>query len=399
MKHSMTSARISCSVLVLAWLGGALGCSSATEPTTPTAATGPDVNELFTPGPHAVGFVELEMTYTAPASTDDRTLPVKVWYPAVDGGEGPAQYAVAGIVSLPATGALAAPAIADGGPFPVALYSHGFGGEGLIAYPYGEMFASHGWVVVAPNHTGNTALDGLNMTTDSTARIALNRPHDIGALLDWLASGSAAAPLDGQTVTDRVFMFGHSFGAYTTLAAAGADLDIVKLAAGCTSDCADWADNPIKQAYSEGFGDDRIVAIAPQAPAFIPNFADGELAALGQPTMLMSGRMDITTTHSEQAEPAWAGLDNPADLWVQLPLGGHLSFITVCDDLEPAILDVFQPQAADDGCGPAFTPVSETIPALGAYLLGFARAHLLGETQWLEPLGTALDPAFEVSTH
>jgi hypothetical protein len=55
MKHSMTSARISCSVLVLAWLGGALGCSSATEPTTPTAATGPDVNELFTPGPHAVG--------------------------------------------------------------------------------------------------------------------------------------------------------------------------------------------------------------------------------------------------------------------------------------------------------------------------------------------------------
>ena len=115
--------------------------------------------------------------------------------------------------------------------------------------------------------------------------------------------------------------------------------------------------------------------------------------------MLQSGRRDITTTDAAQAQPAWAGLDHPDDIWVELPNGGHLSFISVCDDIGPNFLDQFQPNNQEDGCGDDFVPVSQAVPALAAYLLGFARLHVLGEEVWRTILGgDPLDPAVVVTT-
>jgi len=377
----------------------AIGCGGDDGKPEPEPEPAPTAEDLFSRGDYEVGFRETELTYDPVGEDDTRSLAVRVWYPAAPDGEEPAVYSVAGIVSLPTSGALVEPAPAEGGPFPLAVYSHGSGGEGLLAYPYAELFASHGWVVVAPNHTGNTALDGFTGMFDPFASIASNRPADITALIDWVASDLSADVAGLAARTDEVFLFGHSFGGYTTFADGGVDLDVSSLEEGCTEpDCSIYAE-PEVSAHLADLGDPRIVAIAPQAPALVPNFADGELAALEIPTMLQSGRRDMTTTNATQSKPAWAGLDHPDDMWVELPDGGHLSFISACDDIAQGFLDQFQPNNQDDGCGPDFTPVSQTVPALAAYLLGFARLHVLSEEAWRPILtGEPLDPAVVVTT-
>ena len=362
-------------------LSSVAGCSSTTDSGTPANA-----DELFEQGPYEVGYREIAITYSDAASMEPRELVLRVWYPAQsDSGAGPARYAVAGIIDLPSPFALDAPPVTDEGNLPLTVHSHGNGGEGLLAYPYGELMASHGWIFVAPNHTGNTAFDPLLEMADPFTLVGLNRPIDIGAVIDEFESGLVDDELAGKANTSRVFLFGHSFGGYTSFAGGGADVDFDALEADCdgvTSESCDvLADPNVEAAYRAGFGDPRVVAIAPQAPALV-SIADGELAALGVPTMLMSGRLDQTTTHEENAEPAWAGLDHPDDLWVEMPLGAHYSFVTICDDLTPAVLDFFRPNAGEDGCGDAFIPTTEAIPVLAAYVLAFARRHVLNETEW-----------------
>lgn len=358
--------------------------------------------ELFAKGPYAVGYQKIDVVYQPVGGGEARTLPVHVWYPARDGGEAPATYSVGGIVTLPARGALAAPALAEGRPFPLAVYSHGSGGDGLIGYPYGEHFASQGWVVAAPSHVGNTAVDDAGGTAASIVRIALDRPHDVSAVIDFFDGSASTNELATSARADRVFLFGHSFGGYTTLTSAGVDLDVEKMRSACAAlgACEALEAPGVIESFQAGFGDPRVAVAAAQAPALVSLYAQGQLGALTVPTMLMSGRLDKTTTDAENAGPAWAGLDDPGDLRVELPSGGHFSFVTICDDLDPGLLQAIQPGIAEDGCGPAFTPVAEAVPALSAYLLGFARWHLLGEDEWAPVLrGAPLDPAFVVSTH
>ncbi|HEU4405862.1 MAG TPA: hypothetical protein VFS43_11400 [Polyangiaceae bacterium] len=365
------------------------------------AGVGVKADELFARGAYAVGYRQLEVRYR-PGGGDERVLPLHVWYPARAGGEGPATYSVGGIVSLPSEGALAAPAIAEGGPFPLAVYSHGSGGDGLLGYPYAERFASHGWVVAAPSHVGNTALDDIAGAAAPLVRVALDRPRDVSAVIDAFATGLAGDALAGAARAERVFLFGHSFGGYTAFTGAGVDVDVEKLRGGCAAfgGC-DVLEAPgVAEGFAAGFGDARVAAAAAQAPALVGFYAEGGLGALGVPVLLMSGRLDRTIPEAENAGPAWAGLDDPGDLRVELPRGAHFSFVSICDDLDPAVLETVRPGTADDGCGPAFTPVAEAVPALTAYLLGFARWHLLGEDEWAPLLrGEPLHPSVVVSTH
>lgn len=363
------------------------------------------IAELAERGPYEVGHKQLELSYVPPGSLEERTLPILVWYPAIpDSGAPKATYAVGGLVQLPASsvGALDSPPVSPDGPFPVAVYSHGSGGEGLLAYPYAERFASHGWIMFSPGHVGNTALDMLNETGDSFVRIAVNRPHDISAILDEADGGFGGDELGTASDLSRVFMFGHSFGGYTTFSVGGATLNYDALLAACSSqdDCDYLMQPEVAAAFADGFGDARVDAIAPQAPALIASFAAGDLAGLPVATMLQSGKLDITTPDASEAEPAWAMLDDRKDVWVNLPFGAHYSFITICHDLDPELLALFQPDNVNDGCGPEFTPTTETVPILTTYLLAFARLEVLGEAQWSVILeGDTLHPEFDLFRH
>ena len=378
----------------------------ATETETETGEQGPDrdalIAELSAPGPYTVGFKELEISYMPPGMDEPRVLPVKLWYPGVEDPDAAlAKYSLAGLVQLPNTSTLENISVAEDGPFPVVVYSHGSGGAGILPYPFAERFASHGWVLISADHVGNTVSSALNGNGLGFIQMGVMRPLDIRALLDALEDGLEGDEVAAASNLDEVFLFGHSFGGYTTFASGGVLVDYDRLLQLCSGEeCTYLMDPAVEAAVTEGLFDPRIDALSPQAPALYSAFQDGAYGNIGIPTLLQSGRLDITTTHQSEAQPAWDALDAPDDVWLDLPAGGHYSFITICEDLDPALLALVQPSNADDGCGEQFTPVDELIPVLSTYMLGFAKRHVLGETDYeLIFEGESLHPEIDLRRH
>lgn len=356
-----------------------------------------DLNALLELGPEKVGHQKLTISYAAPGIAAPREIPVEVWYPAAESADEPTvNYRLGGIVQIPSETAMIA-AETKSGSYPVLVYSHGSGGEGMLAYPYAEHFASHGWVVVAPDHIGNTSNDAIQGTIMNVAQIALYRVTDITAVIDAMESGPTAVA--GIADTENVMLFGHSFGAYTTLAAGGSDVDIDGFIANCAvfgqASCDFVALPDVDAAFRNGFGDPRIDAIAPQAPAINQVMADDGLASISVPALLMSGRRDQTTTHALEATPAWNQLDGEDDRWVDFRQAGHLSFISVCYDVPEQVLSQFYTNYLVEGCGDDFLSAEDVVTFSNAYLFAFAHLHVLGDDSWADVLDGI--PQFEES--
>ena len=177
------------------WLGLlSAGChtSAAADQTTPKAPA-----YKAAAGPHKV----TNATYDWQDETRRRDVPVRIYYPET--GEG---------------------------PFPVIIFSHGLGGS-RDGYRYlGLHWASHGYVSVHLQHKGSDrdVLKGKlrlkKAMRDSIAdpRNAINRPLDVRFAIDQMEKMNGEdTPLKGRLDLRRVGMAGHSFGAWTTLAAAG----------------------------------------------------------------------------------------------------------------------------------------------------------------------------------
>src|SRR5262245_23650258 len=116
----------------------------------------------FSRGPSAVGVRTLELR---DATREDRPLPLEVWYPAVDAHRG--ADLVAGTQDhyevVPGFPAVPQHAVRDAEPrpgsYPLVMFSHGFGGHRRQSTFLCTHLASHGYVVAASDHTGNTLLD------------------------------------------------------------------------------------------------------------------------------------------------------------------------------------------------------------------------------------------------
>ena len=114
--------------------------------------------------------------------------------------------------------------------FPLVMFSHGNGGMRMQSVFWCEFVASHGYVVVSPDHTGNcaiTTVDGnlVPYDNDGRERAAEDRPKDISFLIDamdkWNKGGDSR--FIGKLDLEHVAVAGHSFGGYT--ATRCADLD------------------------------------------------------------------------------------------------------------------------------------------------------------------------------
>lgn len=134
---------------------------------------------------------------------------------------------------------------ADGGPYPVIVYSHGWGGFRQINQNQLEQLASSGYVVVAVDHTyGALATqfpDGRvipvkrdilppNGSPEFAARFAQLAgvyAQDLRFTLDALASGNQGsgplAALRGRLDLDRIGLLGHSTGGAAVFQACGLD--------------------------------------------------------------------------------------------------------------------------------------------------------------------------------
>lgn len=190
----------------------------------------------FPRGPHAVGVRSVD---TSDASRS-RDLPVEVWYPATSAyaGQDTTEDSMDHYDLLPGFPPAKQAAVRDAeiasGRFPVVVFSHGFGGHRRQSTFLCTHLASHGYIVAAMDHTGNTVIDMAQMTLQvmmgepmpDTEKMLSDlielRPGDASFVLDRLLAGDlgiAPSSIDPE----RVGMAGHSFGGWTTLRMAATD--------------------------------------------------------------------------------------------------------------------------------------------------------------------------------
>ncbi len=190
----------------------------------------------FCRGPHPVGVRTVELEDTARG----RTLPVEVWYPAdiAHAGEDLGKATRDTYVMIPGFPMAwqqarrdAAPAASSSGHFPLALFSHGFAGHRRQSTFLCTHLASHGWIVAATDHGGNTfkdlALAGAKAGAETWKASMAARPEEIRLLIDAAGDGRLGVATD----TARVAMTGHSFGGWTSLRVIAGEPRIAAVAA------------------------------------------------------------------------------------------------------------------------------------------------------------------------
>ncbi|UGY93280.1 alpha/beta hydrolase family protein [Streptomyces gobiensis] len=228
----------------------------------------PEPSGHFPVGTSVLEWTDPGRPETATAEPGDRrTVVVQLWYPAQQSPAGVerARYlgrtgeearsvsdALAGYVGVPGfvldgvprarTHSVSDAAVADGGRFPVVLFSPGLGGVRTQNTAWAEELASRGYVVAALDHPYDSAAvvlaDGRTIRTrvaatgdrDKDEKLAVGwtrvRAADLSFVLTQLGrlgKGELTGPVAGRLDTGRVAVAGHSLGGGAALQAARQD--------------------------------------------------------------------------------------------------------------------------------------------------------------------------------
>lgn len=193
------------------------------------------------------------------------------------------------------------------GPRPIVLISHGLGGsrEGLSYL--GNFWAGHGYFCVVLQHPGsdNTVWEdvpardrmrAMQRAANNPAN-AVNRAGDVTFVLDTLAeaNGKQDVPLEGDYDLDRIAIAGHSFGAWTCLAAGG-----------------------MTMSTGAALGDERIKCMIPLSSPGVKNtrLRDRAYGSIRIPALHMTGTLDdsaINTTTAADRRIAYDHTPGPAE--------------------------------------------------------------------------------------
>mgnify|MGYP005836087403 CR=1 FL=1 len=269
------------------------------------------------PGPYAVGRLTFEVE--DPARQDRRFL-VDLWYP-VDPEDAQGDFTVYEILfwGLPSEIALDGPPVSREGRFPLVVFSHGSGGIRFQSIFLTEVLASHGFVVAALDHTGNTLLD--DSEGELTVQKMTDRPLDVSMVITrMLARNDDPADPFYQTLDPgRVGVVGHSFGGFTSLA----------MAAGFGADPPPMIAAELPQGFEPIPADGRVKAICPIAPVS-SFFGDAELSSIHVPTLIIGGTEDSITPVEPESRRAFDLI--PGDVFRVDVVGAvHFSFTNSCD--------------------------------------------------------------------
>ncbi|WP_191964752.1 alpha/beta hydrolase [Synechococcus sp. RSCCF101] len=131
------------------------------------------------------------------------------------------------------------PEHADAAPasIPVIAISHGLGSTKQYYGYVAEHMASHGYAVVAVQHPGSDASRLLGLVKGTHRSVFdvsefIDRPLDVSHVLDHLTDLNDTTLNQALRLND-VGVFGNSFGGYTALALAGAEIDTRNLRRDC----------------------------------------------------------------------------------------------------------------------------------------------------------------------
>jgi predicted dienelactone hydrolase len=334
-------------------------------------------------GPYAAGT-------TTRVFTDSRgkELTIEVWYPAVDPGTDPEPYA-----ELAFTGEAHRDAAPDlrGAPYPLVAFSHGFGGIRYQSTFLTDHLTQHGFVVVGVDHPHNTLLD---LDTDLTVEVMLNRPGDVVAAVDHLLDLSAEESLlAGLVEAEDYAMMGHSFGAFTALIIGGGVIDLAYGLSYCetfSGAFCEFVDGLEVDQSQLPEADPRAQLIVPLAPGGWYAFGeDGVGLSEAVPSVVLAGDRDSDLPYTSEAKPVMDALASP-HRGVTLHGAGHWGFSDLC-----AIVPFDDCAGAEDGfMEPERTQyITRTIvtAAVGESLTGNS-----DYLSWLEPEMWEEDVTLEV---
>lgn len=118
------------------------------------------------------------------------------------------------------------------GPHPIVIFSHGLGGSREAAAYLGEHLASHGFLALHIQHPGSdqALFDGAKRPAEIARKLkaslrkprnAVDRFEDIPFVIDTLEAWNQSGELTGHIDLGAIGMSGHSYGARSTLIAAG----------------------------------------------------------------------------------------------------------------------------------------------------------------------------------
>src|SRR5215475_10725831 len=368
--------------LVAALAVMALLASASTGGVTATAAsTGKRSGRVPDPlaaGPFPVGVataVLVDKTRTDNFTHEPRTLVTEIWYPATEAAlkmpKNKYSDFIPGGVTPEIDGAIKQAykmnaaeidkifwneshrdAPVRQGRYPLVVFSHGNGGTRHQNTFWCDYVASHGYIVVSADHTGNSRMTILNgklipYQVSERQNSAKDRPKDVSFLLDEMIRWDQGADkrFAGRIDTAHVAITGMSFGSYT----------------------AHWA--------SDADSRFKVVIAMSGAPDKHINLAVPTLRMLGAEdrTLGEPGNAAIRSNHASHTGPAFL---------LELKNGGHYSFT-----------DMFKINSNfGDGVGKGkrrttnepfdFTSMELTYKIIDSYSIAFLGYFLKGEKEY-----------------
>ena len=300
-------------------------------------------------GPWAAG-----NTMNAITGTSLDTLYVYTWYPSNETSGSARTYGWSGFEFTGNAQVDVTPACEE--PRPVMVHSHGNSSVAWEMYGVMEFLAGHGWIVVAPDHAGNT----LYANTEPFLTLVWRRPQDIRNSFDWLVEQSEdpTSELYGCVDPEGGYVAsGYSFGGYTALVGAGA---LVNDATGPTYD----------------FGDPRVWAVSTYAAWNAYEALTTGPREIDIPVISFGGLRD--TTVGTQWRDLHEEISSTPRALATFPNAGHFSF---------APIYCWSP---GDGCGPSYVDAAELLSDTATSILAFLE-HIRGRSGAIEQLTSPSD--------
>ena len=223
-------------------------------------------------GAYGVGYREIRI------DVNGEGMLTSLWYPT----EAPSGHTAIGPFTMPA----APDAPFSAGPFGLILISHGTGGSRLNHRGTAIQFAKAGYVVAAPEHTGDNWQDDRHAGRPANWR---RRPGQLSSVLDRLLEDTEFREhIDPK----RIGAIGHSAGGYSALALVGGKPDLCALARHCTERrdrdpvfCSYGRPEGHAQATIPGMADRRVGAVVAVAPVGAL-FSEGAFTSVEAPVQI-----------------------------------------------------------------------------------------------------------------